>query len=111
MMRKVGNQWSLLVTTSVPGHHRPLRSKQLKCQSLQCGKAGQSEKRHHLPRYREVRQRRAGNASGEAPERQAKPYFAAVGGRSVAPTKHAPLASNIRLKIKVNPQPRRWPKH
>jgi hypothetical protein len=55
-----------------------------------------------------VRQRRAGNASGEAPEDQAKPYFAAVAGRSIAQIKHAPLASNIRLKIKVNPQPRRW---
>jgi len=111
MMRKVENQRFLLVTTSVPGHHRPSLSKQLKCQSLQCGKAGQREKRHHLPPLPvefEVRQRRAGNASGEAPERQAEPYFAAVGGRSVAPTKHAPPASNIRLKIKVNPRPRRW---
>src|SRR5260370_5056593 len=41
MMRKVGNQRFLLVTTSVPGHHRPLLSKQLKCQSLHCGSAGQ----------------------------------------------------------------------
>jgi hypothetical protein len=107
MMQKVGNQRFLLVTTSVPGHHRPYLSKQLKCQSLQCGKAGQGEKRQHLPGY-QVRQRRAGNASDEAPEGQAKPYFAAVGGRSIAPTKHAPLACNIRLKINVNPQPRRW---
>src|ERR1700692_1404225 len=36
MMRKVGNR-SLLVTTNVPGHHRPLITKQLKCQSLHCG--------------------------------------------------------------------------
>src|SRR5580704_16394162 len=37
MMRKVGNR-SLLVTTSVPGHHRPLITKQLKCQiaALRC---------------------------------------------------------------------------
>jgi hypothetical protein len=35
-MRKVGNR-SLLVTTSVPGHHRPLITKQLKCQALHCG--------------------------------------------------------------------------
>jgi len=61
-----------------------------------------------LPVEFEVRQSRAGNAWDEAPERQAKPYFAAVGGRSIAPAKHAPLASNIRLKINVNPQPRRW---
>jgi hypothetical protein len=54
-----------------------------------------------------VRQRRAGNASGEAAEKQAKPYFAAAAGRCIAPTNHAPLASNIRLKITVNPQRRR----
>src|SRR5260370_23907300 len=36
MMRKVGNR-SLLVTTSVPGHHRPLVAKQLKCQSQAVG--------------------------------------------------------------------------
>jgi hypothetical protein len=61
-----------------------------------------------LPVEFEVRQRRAGNAPGEAPEGQAKPYFAAVRGGSIAPTKHAPFASNIRLEIKVDTQPRRW---
>ena len=34
-MRKVGNP--LLVATDVPGHHRPILTKQLKCQSLHCG--------------------------------------------------------------------------
>jgi hypothetical protein len=46
--------------------------------------------------------------SGEALESHAKPYFAAVGGHSTAPTKHAPFAGNIRLQIKVDTQPRRW---
>src|SRR6202790_4957 len=32
MMRKAGNR-SLVVTTSVPGHHRPTLTKQLKCQT------------------------------------------------------------------------------
>jgi hypothetical protein len=111
MMRKVGNQKAFLVTTSVPGHHRPSLSKQLKCQSLHCGSdgpGGATPPAPPLPIEFGVRQRRAGNASDEAPERQGKPYFAAVGGRSIAPTKHAPFASNIRLKIKVDPQPRRW---
>jgi hypothetical protein len=51
MMRKVGNpslkpkpkteayRQALLVTTRVPGRHRPRIIKQLKCQSLQCGTA------------------------------------------------------------------------
>ena len=51
MMRKVGNRSlkpkpkmeacssSQLVTTRVPGHHRPYNTKQLKCQSLHCGTA------------------------------------------------------------------------
>src|SRR6266852_7617830 len=67
MMRKVGNQKAFLVTTSVPGHHRPLLSKQLKCQSLHCGSAGQEGETPPpppLPVEFEVRQRRAGNASG-----------------------------------------------
>src|SRR5882757_5004192 len=70
MMQKVGNQRFLLVTTSVPGHHRPFLSRQLKCQSLQCGNAGQGGETPAPPRS-QVRQRRAGNASDEAPERQA----------------------------------------
>jgi hypothetical protein len=50
-----------------------------------------------------------GDRVGEGPlGGQAKPYLAAVRGRSVDPTKHAPFASNIRLEIKVDTQPRRW---
>src|ERR1700687_4546149 len=36
MMRKAGNR-SLVVTTSVPGHHRPTLTKQLKCQTAAIG--------------------------------------------------------------------------
>jgi hypothetical protein len=55
MMRKVGNRSlkskpkieayssSQLVTTRVPGHHRPHDAKQLKCQSLHCGIAVRRE--------------------------------------------------------------------
>src|SRR5712671_3988677 len=52
MMRKVENQRFLLVTTSVPGHHRPSLSKQLKCQSLHCGNAGPGGETPPPPRYR-----------------------------------------------------------
>ena len=69
MMRKVGNR-RLLVTTSVPGHHRPIITKQLKCQSPQCGSLGRrlGESTRLRPRARNfrVRQRRAGGACGKA---------------------------------------------
>src|SRR5246127_3313463 len=61
MMQKVGIR-SLLVTTDIPGHHRPLLAKQLKCQSLQCGTAP-TGKRSGVPTGRKpafgVRQSRA----------------------------------------------------
>jgi len=47
-MQKVANR-SLLVTTSVPGHHRPLFTKQLKCQRAAAGRAGWEGKPLKLP--------------------------------------------------------------
>src|SRR6266446_10609851 len=42
MMRKRGNR-GLLVTTSVPGHHRPVVTKQLKCQKRCIAKRPEGE--------------------------------------------------------------------
>jgi len=65
-MQKVGNR-SLLATTSVPGHHRPSRTKQLKCQSLHCGTSAARSNCPGCPPHWIgfwVRQRRAGCAPG-----------------------------------------------
>jgi len=74
-MRKVGNR-GLLVTTSVPGHHRPVVTKQLRCQSLHCGTAAPKAK--SLPScflgiVFGVRQRRAGGAAGGGSDGVAHP--------------------------------------
>jgi hypothetical protein len=47
MMRKVGTEASnrsLLVTTRLPGHHRPVLTKQLKCQIAALRDPGQRAK-------------------------------------------------------------------
>jgi hypothetical protein len=52
MMRKVGTEASnrsLLVTTRLPGHHRPVLTKQLKCQIAALRDPGQRAKYPHLP--------------------------------------------------------------
>src|SRR6266571_5395263 len=61
MMRKGGNR-SGLVTTSVPGHHRPSATKQLKCQNAalrNAPKAGKSPPAGRRAVHFKVRQSRA----------------------------------------------------
>src|SRR6266853_7058883 len=55
MMRKVGTEASnrsLLVTTRLPGHHRPVLTKQLKCQIAALRDPGQWAKYLASPRWR-----------------------------------------------------------
>ena len=98
-MRKVGNpslkskpeieagNRSLLVTTRVPGHHRPVITKQLKCQSLHCGMAAGMElilSAHRLFIAFDVRQSSAVRLAGEHEDHRAKaqitPVSVAIGG-------------------------------
>jgi hypothetical protein len=103
MMQKVGNpslkpkpkpkieacSLSQLVTTRVPGHHRPHDAKQLKCQSLQCGVVVRRElvlmARSALSHFK-LRQSSAASILGESGEplgkAQITPVSAAIGVRA-----------------------------
>src|SRR6266404_2033341 len=116
MMRKVGNR-SLLVTTSVPGHHRPTLSKQLKCQTV----GAERRVGGGIPRVSggEATFKSAAKARGLGCPREQRrlapaqntPDFAAVHALVVVPIKTAPSAGNIHQGSGTLPQPWRWPKN
>jgi hypothetical protein len=101
-MRKVGTEASnrsLLVTTRLPGHHRPVLAKQLKCQIAALRDPGQRAKYPASARWRsqfrgaaKTRGWRFGRGSDGPIWACTAPDYAAVGGRLIAPTKPAPIA-------------------
>jgi uncharacterized protein DUF2735 len=98
MMQKVGNR-SLLVTTDVPGHHRPILTKQLKCQSLHCGTAAAA--------WNCLGGRHAGTDFGCGKAARLQPPLGAKTAwrrpRLSPITQHSQPVSRLRLK------PRHWP--
>src|SRR6202171_6004575 len=97
MMRKAGNR-SLVVTTSVPGHHRPTLTKQLKCQTAAIGTPALTGK---SPRPLAFRPNlRCGKAARLAVSEGTEstgltPDSTAVRRLSYRPIKTAPFAGNI----------------
>jgi len=94
-----------LVTTSVPGHHRPLITKQLKCQSLHCGAPSRRSNRPRRSRCgiefgcgKGARTAGAANLRTRLIPQQAKACFA-------VPMKAAPFEGNIRQQSGALPQP------
>ena len=99
--------------TGLPGHHRPLLTKQLRCQSLQCGmrRLAMAEPASQLPCKFWVRQSRAVGSSqtlpGDGNKPEKPPDLAAVGRSPANPIKAAAGRGDLSVERKAASQP--WP--
>jgi hypothetical protein len=111
MMQKVENR-SLLVTTDVPGHHRPILTKQLKCQSLHCGTSpvtpnwlGFRPAKTDFGCGKAARGGSLGRGVNGLAKALTKPDYTAFAGGLTVPIKAAPLAGNSQQESQTRPQP------